>query len=131
VIVTTLAGQGALPLVLWTTAISSRCNVRVARWRPDHLDRAITGQDLRGFIKVVHLPDGEVVGAQIVAARAGEIVHELSLAIDQRIKLGELASSMHVYPTYAIRRSYRPDRLHRGSVIAEARSVQATAAQLH
>jgi len=29
-------------------------------------------------------------------------VHELSLAIDHHIKLGELASSMHVYPTYAI-----------------------------
>jgi hypothetical protein len=29
-------------------------------------------------------------------------VHELSLAIEQRIKLGALASSMHVYPTYAI-----------------------------
>src|SRR5260370_32864276 len=77
-------------------------NVRVARWQLDHLDRAITDQDLRGFIKVVHRPDGEVLGAQIVAARAGEIVHELSLAIDQRIKVGDLASSMHVYPTYAI-----------------------------
>jgi pyruvate/2-oxoglutarate dehydrogenase complex dihydrolipoamide dehydrogenase (E3) component len=77
-------------------------NIRVARWPLDHLDRAMTDQDLRGFIKVVHRPDGEVLGAQIVAARAGEIVHELSLAIDQRIKLGDLASSMHVYPTYAI-----------------------------
>jgi pyruvate/2-oxoglutarate dehydrogenase complex dihydrolipoamide dehydrogenase (E3) component len=76
-------------------------SVRVARWRLDHLDRAITDQDLRGFIKVVHRPNGEVLGAQIVAARAGEIVHEFSLAIDQRIKLGDLASSIHVYPTYA------------------------------
>jgi pyruvate/2-oxoglutarate dehydrogenase complex dihydrolipoamide dehydrogenase (E3) component len=77
-------------------------NVQVARWQLDHLDRAITDQDLRGFIKVVHRPDGEVLGAQIVAARAGEIVHEFSIAIDQRITLGALASSMHVYPTYAI-----------------------------
>jgi pyruvate/2-oxoglutarate dehydrogenase complex dihydrolipoamide dehydrogenase (E3) component len=77
-------------------------DVRVGRWSLDHLDRAVTDQDLRGFIKVVHRPNGEVLGAQIVAARAGEIVHQLSLAIDQRIKLAELASSMHVYPTYAI-----------------------------
>jgi pyruvate/2-oxoglutarate dehydrogenase complex dihydrolipoamide dehydrogenase (E3) component len=77
-------------------------NIRVARWRLDHLDRAMTDQDLRGFIKVVHRPNGEVLGAQIVAARAGEIVHEFSIAIDQRITLGALASSMHVYPTYAI-----------------------------
>lgn len=77
-------------------------NVRVARWPLDHLDRAMTDQDLRGFIKVVHRPEGEVLGAEIVAARAGEIVHELALAIDQRIKLADLASSIHVYPTYAI-----------------------------
>jgi pyruvate/2-oxoglutarate dehydrogenase complex dihydrolipoamide dehydrogenase (E3) component len=76
--------------------------VRVARWRLDHLDRAMTDQDLRGFIKVVRRPDGEVLGARIVAARAGEIVLELSLAIDRRINLGKLASSVHIYPTYAI-----------------------------
>ncbi|GAC1327157.1 MAG: FAD-dependent oxidoreductase [Chloroflexota bacterium] len=76
--------------------------VRIARWQLDRVDRANTDQDLRGFIKVVHQPDGTVLGAQIVAARAGEIVHELALAIDQHIKLGDIASSMHVYPTYAI-----------------------------
>ena len=76
--------------------------VRIARWQLDHLDRAVTDQDLRGFIKVVHRPDGEILGAQIVAARAGEMIHELALAIDRHIKLNELASSIHVYPTYAI-----------------------------
>lgn len=76
--------------------------VRVARWNLDHVDRAVTNQDLCGFIKVVHRPDGEVLGAQIVAARAGEIVNELALAIDRGVKLGDLASSIHVYPTYAI-----------------------------
>jgi len=76
--------------------------VRVARWQLDHVDRAVTDQDLRGFIKVVHRRNGEVLGAQIVAARAGDIIQEFALAIDQRIKLGDLASSIHVYPTYAI-----------------------------
>jgi len=41
------------------------------------------------------------LGAQIVAARAGEIIQEFVLAIDRHIKVGELASSIHVYPTYA------------------------------
>jgi pyruvate/2-oxoglutarate dehydrogenase complex dihydrolipoamide dehydrogenase (E3) component len=76
--------------------------VRVARWGVDHLDRAVTDKDLLGFIKVVCRPDGEILGAQIVAARAGEIIHELALAIDHHIKLPDLASSMHVYPTYSV-----------------------------
>lgn len=75
--------------------------VRVASWKLDHVERAVTEQDLAGFIKVVHRRNGTVLGAQIVAARAGEIIQEFALAIDRRIKLGDLASSIHVYPTYA------------------------------
>jgi len=80
---------------------SGHDQVRVARWHLSHLDRAVTDQDQRGFIKVVYRRNGEVLGAQIVAARAGEIIQEFALAIDQRIKLGDLASSIHVYSTYA------------------------------
>lgn len=80
---------------------SGHDQVRVARWHLSHLDRAVTDQDQHGFIKVVYRRNGEVLSAQIVAARAGEIIQEFALAIDQRIKLGDLASSIHVYPTYA------------------------------
>jgi len=76
--------------------------VRISRWSLDHVDRAVTDQDLRGFIKVVHRSNGDVLGAQIVAARAGDMIQELALAIDKGLKLGDLASSIHVYPTYAI-----------------------------
>lgn len=75
--------------------------VRVSRWQLDRVDRAVTEQDLRGFIKVVYQPNGRVLGAHVVAARAGEIIQEFALAIDRGIKLGDLASSIHVYPTYA------------------------------
>jgi pyruvate/2-oxoglutarate dehydrogenase complex dihydrolipoamide dehydrogenase (E3) component len=80
---------------------SNQREVRVARWQLDRVDRAVTDQDLNGLIKVVHRRNGEVLGAQIVAARAGEIIQEFALALDHRLKLSDLASSMHVYPTYA------------------------------
>jgi pyruvate/2-oxoglutarate dehydrogenase complex dihydrolipoamide dehydrogenase (E3) component len=76
--------------------------VRVARWELERLDRAVTAQDLSGFIKIVHRPNDEILGAQIVAGRAGEVITELALAIEHRVKLGDLAGVMHVYPTYAI-----------------------------
>jgi pyruvate/2-oxoglutarate dehydrogenase complex dihydrolipoamide dehydrogenase (E3) component len=76
--------------------------VRVSRWQLDHLDRAVTDQDLRGFIKVVRRPSGKILGAQIVAARAGELIAELALAIDHRLTLADLSGTIHVYPTYAI-----------------------------
>ena len=81
--------------------VSKPDEVRVARWSLERVDRAVTDQDLSGFIKVVYRSNGKLLGAQIVAARAGEIIHEFALAIDWNIRLGDLASSIHAYPTYA------------------------------
>ncbi len=50
----------------------------------------------------VHRPNGKVLGATIVAGRAGEMIHEWVLAIDKGLKVGDLSESIHVYPTYSI-----------------------------
>ena len=76
--------------------------VRVSRWPLDRLDRAVTDRALDGFIKVVHRPNGELLGAQIVAERAGEIINDVALAIEHRLKLADIVRTIHVYPTYAI-----------------------------
>jgi pyruvate/2-oxoglutarate dehydrogenase complex dihydrolipoamide dehydrogenase (E3) component len=76
--------------------------VRVVSWSLDHVDRAVTDRSFNGFIKVITRADGTIVGADIVSPRAGETVHEFALAMDHRLKLGELSSTMHVYPTYAV-----------------------------
>ena len=53
-------------------------------------------------MKVVHLPNGKILGATIVASRAGEMIQEWALAIDNGLKLKHMAESLHVYPTYSI-----------------------------
>jgi pyruvate/2-oxoglutarate dehydrogenase complex dihydrolipoamide dehydrogenase (E3) component len=80
----------------------SRAGVQVVRWQLDRLDRAVTDRSLNGFMKIIIRGDGTILGADIVSARAGETVHELALAMDHGVKLDELASSMHIYPTYAV-----------------------------
>jgi pyruvate/2-oxoglutarate dehydrogenase complex dihydrolipoamide dehydrogenase (E3) component len=77
-------------------------DVRVARWPLERVDRAVTDHDRHGFVKIVHRPNGQILGAQIVSARAGEMIAEIALAIDHELKLGDLAATLHVYPTYAI-----------------------------
>ncbi len=77
-------------------------DVRVTRWPLDRVDRGQTEEDRRGFVKVVHRPNGEILGAHIVAGRAAPMSHERILARAPNIKLGELASAVHVYPTYAL-----------------------------
>ena len=39
------------------------------------------------------------MGVTMAAPRAGEMIQEWSLAIDQGLKIGALANSIHVYPT--------------------------------
>jgi pyruvate/2-oxoglutarate dehydrogenase complex dihydrolipoamide dehydrogenase (E3) component len=75
--------------------------VRVCRWEMSHTDRAICENDAAGFIKLVAKDDGTVAGATIVAARAGEAITELILAIRHNWKVMDLAGAIHAYPTYS------------------------------
>ncbi|MFQ5612644.1 MAG: dihydrolipoyl dehydrogenase family protein [Anaerolineae bacterium] len=76
-------------------------DVRVTRRAMDRTDRAVAEDDVAGFIKVVHKKDGTILGATIVAGRAGEAITEFVLALEQDLKLADLAQAMHAYPTYS------------------------------
>jgi pyruvate/2-oxoglutarate dehydrogenase complex dihydrolipoamide dehydrogenase (E3) component len=81
------------------------------------VDRARTDGETAGFVKVhVRRGTGRIVGATIVARRAGEMISEVTLAMVAGIGLGRLASVIHPYPTHseAIRQladQYRRTRL--------------------
>jgi pyruvate/2-oxoglutarate dehydrogenase complex dihydrolipoamide dehydrogenase (E3) component len=44
---------------------------------------------------------GEIVGATLVAAHAGEMISELTLAMTHKVPLQVLAETVHCYPTQA------------------------------
>ncbi len=74
--------------------------VEVHRLDLAHSDRARADGHAEGSVIIV-TANRKVVGAHILAPSAGEVVHELALAIHQGMKLSELASLIHVYPTLA------------------------------
>ena len=76
--------------------------VMTCTWPMEQVDRARVEGDTSGFLKLVHRRDGTLLGATVVAARAGEMVHEWVLALDRGLKIGDVASSLHVYPTYSM-----------------------------
>ncbi len=76
--------------------------VRVHRWPVEQIDRAQTVGEQEGFIKLVTRRDGTILGATVVAGAGDELTNELALAVQQGLKLGDLARSIHVYPTYGI-----------------------------
>jgi pyruvate/2-oxoglutarate dehydrogenase complex dihydrolipoamide dehydrogenase (E3) component len=75
-------------------------DVEVHRHELAHSDRARADGEDAGAIVVV-TRKGRVVGAHALTANAGELIHELALAIDQGLKLSDVGSTIHVYPTLA------------------------------
>lgn len=72
----------------------------VFRYAHDSLDRALCDGEPDGLTKVVLDPKGSIVGAHVVAPRAGETIHEAVLAVRHRLKLSDLSGMIHIYPTY-------------------------------
>lgn len=75
----------------------------VAVWRQDliHSDRARADSASEGAVLIVTV-SGRIVGAHALAPNAGELIHELALAIHQKLKLTDIASLVHVYPTVSV-----------------------------
>lgn len=67
-----------------------------------HLDRAIVDGETDGYVKI-HVAKGKdtILGATIVSHHAGDLISEISVAIQSGMGLGSLASVIHPYPTAA------------------------------
>jgi pyruvate/2-oxoglutarate dehydrogenase complex dihydrolipoamide dehydrogenase (E3) component len=82
-----------------STQFGSR--IRIHRWNMDHVDRAVCENDTSGLLKIITKKDATIVGATLVAARAGETIVELIIAMKKKMKIDELAGAIHPYPTYS------------------------------
>lgn len=54
-----------------------------------------------GFCKVITDKHGALLGATVVAPHAGEIIHELTLAIQHKITASQIANTLHAFPTWS------------------------------
>ncbi|MBI5248740.1 MAG: FAD-containing oxidoreductase [Desulfomonile tiedjei] len=66
------------------------------------VDRAMLDGEDEGFVKI-HVKKGtdKILGATIVAAHAGEMISELTLAMVGKLGLGTISGVIHPYPTQA------------------------------
>jgi pyruvate/2-oxoglutarate dehydrogenase complex dihydrolipoamide dehydrogenase (E3) component len=66
------------------------------------VDRAVLDGETEGFVKVLTAERGDrILGATVVAAHAGEMIGELTLAMTGRLGLRTIAATIHPYPTQA------------------------------
>jgi pyruvate/2-oxoglutarate dehydrogenase complex dihydrolipoamide dehydrogenase (E3) component len=75
--------------------------VTVGRAQIARLDRASTVEQFPGFVKVLTDDAERLIGGSIVAPRAGELIHELTLAIALGATAKQVASVIHAFPTFS------------------------------
>ena len=79
-------GQGIEPTVL--------------RFEFKAIDRALAEVETCGVTKLV-THKGRILGATILGPHAGELIHEIVLAMQTRAKIGDISAAIHAYPTLA------------------------------
>lgn len=66
------------------------------------IDRAVADSETEGFIKItVRKGSDKIIGATIVAAHAGDLISEISVAMAGKVGLKALNNIIHPYPTQA------------------------------
>ncbi|MHA1202971.1 MAG: dihydrolipoyl dehydrogenase family protein [Candidatus Heimdallarchaeaceae archaeon] len=112
-----LSSSAKLPLIAWTTFTSPEIafagvedlfeglyakKYSEVNFNLEKVDRAITDSDTTGFVKIYLNKRQRIVGSLVVSPRAGEIIHELILAIKNKENISKIANLMHIYPTYSM-----------------------------
>lgn len=108
------AGDGVIPWVTYTdpelahvglteTQARERHGKRVRVLRHDFSgnDRSQAERKTKGFVKIVALRNGRILGASIVGHQAGELLAPWVLAITKGIRLSAMAQTVLPYPTLA------------------------------
>jgi pyruvate/2-oxoglutarate dehydrogenase complex dihydrolipoamide dehydrogenase (E3) component len=62
------------------------------------VDRAQAEAATHGFGKIITRGNGEILGAHLVGPSAGELIHEIVLAMSNKLKVSAL-TGIHIYPT--------------------------------
>lgn len=84
--------------------------VAVGLERFAHNSRAFLEGETEGHVKLVaDARTGEVLGGHIVGTNAGELIHEVVVAMAGRVEPRAIANAVHAYPTLsqAVRNAFR------------------------
>ena len=82
------------------TAQQQKIDYQVTRFHMNEIDRAITDEHDSGFIKVLTaINSDQILGVQIVAEGASELIHEFVLAKTQGLGLKKILQTVHIYPS--------------------------------
>jgi pyruvate/2-oxoglutarate dehydrogenase complex dihydrolipoamide dehydrogenase (E3) component len=76
-------------------------DLRILRWPLSENDRAVAEGRPEGLVKLVAAPRGQLLGASVLGARAGDMAGMFGLMIGRKLPLSALAGMVLPYPTLA------------------------------
>jgi pyruvate/2-oxoglutarate dehydrogenase complex dihydrolipoamide dehydrogenase (E3) component len=104
---------GALPWVTFTDpeiahvgltepqAADQGVQCSIVRFPFSHNERAVTDGEPYGLIKLLVDDRRRLVGAHVAGPNAGELINELTLAMNNGLTVDKVLASVHAYPTYS------------------------------
>jgi len=88
------------------------------------VDRAILDDEEDGFVRIVLARGSDrIVGATVVAAHAGELISEVTLAMTNGLGLGAIGKTIHPYPTQAEAFRKAADQWRRGKLTPRVKAL--------
>ncbi|MGM0472148.1 MAG: dihydrolipoyl dehydrogenase [Bacillota bacterium] len=76
--------------------------VRVGKFDFKGNGKAVTLNETQGLVKiVVNAEDDTIIGGHIIGPHASDLIHELTLAVKNELKIEDLADTIHAHPTLA------------------------------
>ncbi|MDN6386056.1 MAG: dihydrolipoyl dehydrogenase [Alkalibacterium sp.] len=89
--------------VSFAEAKESNGKYKVSKFSLAGNGRALSLNQTTGFVRMITDPENHntIVGAQIVGSGAPDIIHELSLAIEQEMNAEDISLTIHSHPTLA------------------------------
>jgi len=78
--------------------------------------RALTANKTSGYVKVIADADEQLLGVQVVGARASDTIAEATLALEMDASLDDIATTLHAHPTF-------PEALAEAAEAAQGESI--------
>ncbi len=94
-------------------------SVEVYRQEFAGVDRALADEETTGFVKVVTGTRGKILGGYIVGPDAGNLIHEIVLAMQRNIPIQVLSAMIHVYPTLSQANQRAADDYYRDRLLTD------------
>jgi pyruvate/2-oxoglutarate dehydrogenase complex dihydrolipoamide dehydrogenase (E3) component len=87
---------------VYEQAAAREFEIQTFTWDLKEVDRAVLDGETEGFARV-HVAKGtdRILGATIVAAHAGDLISEVTLAMTNKLGLEAISKTIHPYPTQA------------------------------